>query len=198
MNLLNQVKAKLSKIKWIIQGKTSYDYWNHRYSKGGNSGDGSYNALAQFKAEVISDILAKNNIQSAIEFGCGDGNQLTMINYPNYIGFDISNNAIERCKNRFSNDSSKKFYLTHDYSNQTADLAMSLDVIYHLVEDSTFNSYMLRLFSASNKYILIYSSNFTCENKKHPIPIIERPHEKHRIFTQWIEIHQPDWILAKK
>ena len=54
----------------------SDDYWEERYSKGKNSGAGSYNELARFKAEVLNGFVQKQNIRSVIEFGCGDGNQL--------------------------------------------------------------------------------------------------------------------------
>ena len=35
---------------------SSKDYWEKRYSKGGNSGAGSYNNLALFKASIINDL----------------------------------------------------------------------------------------------------------------------------------------------
>ncbi|TAT59972.1 hypothetical protein EGM92_29840 [Enterobacter cloacae] len=30
-----------------------------------------------------------------MEFGCGDGNQLSLADYPRYTGFDISDHAIQ-------------------------------------------------------------------------------------------------------
>ena len=37
----------------------SRNYWENRYHAGGNSGAGSYNLLAKFKAEVINDYVRK-------------------------------------------------------------------------------------------------------------------------------------------
>ena len=37
----------------------SKKYWNNRYVKGGNSGAGSYNNLAQFKGDVINNFIKK-------------------------------------------------------------------------------------------------------------------------------------------
>ena len=54
----------------------SKKYWNDRYVKGQNSGAGSYNKLAQFKADVINDFLGRNQIKSIVDYGVGDGNQL--------------------------------------------------------------------------------------------------------------------------
>ena len=54
----------------------SRDYWEQRYSSGSNSGDGSRGKLAEFKAEIINSLVKDKKIESVIEFGCGDGNQL--------------------------------------------------------------------------------------------------------------------------
>ena len=62
----------------------SKKYWEKRYLKGGDSGDGSYGKLAEFKAKVINRFVKENEIKTIIEWGCGDGNQLTYMNYPNY------------------------------------------------------------------------------------------------------------------
>jgi hypothetical protein len=70
-----------------------------------------------------------------------------------------------------------------------ADLALSLDVIYHLVEDDTYDRYMRHLFAAADRYVVIYSSN------KNDLPA--SPHVRHRRFTDWIDQHQPQWQLSK-
>lgn len=40
----------------------SKKYWNDRYLTVGNSGAGSYNKLAQFKADIINNFVEKNQI----------------------------------------------------------------------------------------------------------------------------------------
>jgi len=44
-------------------------YWEQRYARGGNSGDGSYGDLALFKAQVINDYIKKLNIMSMNDWG---------------------------------------------------------------------------------------------------------------------------------
>jgi hypothetical protein len=40
--------------------KFSYiDYWEENYANGGNSGNGSYGVLAQFKGDVINQFINK-------------------------------------------------------------------------------------------------------------------------------------------
>ena len=76
----------------------SSDYWRLRYERGGNSGAGSYNRLAEFKAEILNELVSEKSIKTVIEFGCGDGSQLQLAAYPRYLGFDVSAKAVAMCK----------------------------------------------------------------------------------------------------
>src|ERR1700709_2154006 len=77
---------------------TSGQYWDARYKTGGNSGAGSYNDLAKFKAEVLNDFVKQHQVRTVMEFGSGDGAQLALAEYPHYIGLDVSPAAIARCE----------------------------------------------------------------------------------------------------
>lgn len=168
---------------------SSAEYWNSRYLHGGNSGPGSYGKLAEFKAEILNGFVAQHNVKTVIEFGCGDGNQLKMVKYPSYVGFDVSPKAVEFCKNSFKDDLTKKFALISEYQDQSADLALSLDVLFHLVEEDVFVIYMHKLFSASNRYVGIYSSNFD------DVVSTGASHVRHRKFTNWVEENMSTWKL---
>lgn len=178
--------------RWLNRAKSfrgSTNYWKQRYASGGNSGPGSYNELAEFKAEILNSFVKENNIRTIIEYGCGDGNQLKLARYPSYTGFDISPEAISRCNGMFPNDNTKIFKLMEQYQGEMADLTLSLDVIFHLVEDDVFHNYMDRLFNSSTRFVVIYSSNTNHNASNQP------PHVKHRKFTDWIEQHQHRWKL---
>ncbi|MBN1281449.1 MAG: class I SAM-dependent methyltransferase [Alphaproteobacteria bacterium] len=167
----------------------SKNYWINRYESGKNSGAGSYGKLAEFKAEIINDFVKSNDIKSVIEFGSGDGAQLALAEYPKFLGFDVSKNSINLCKKKFSNDKTKKFLLMNEYKSQKADLTLSLDVIYHLVEDDVFESYMKSLFKASDKFVIVYSSN---TDRKQWVK-----HVKPRKFTDWVLNNAKDWELIE-
>lgn len=185
-----------SLIKRIIAGSrrtiSTIDYWESRYRSGGNSGSGSYNRLAQFKADFINEFLISNPVQSAIEFGCGDGNQLSLIRYPRYVGLDVSKTSIRLCSERFRGDTSKSFFLYDPFAFSDSsgvfhsDLSLSLDVIYHLVENEVYELYMEHLFGASTRYVIIYSTNDEQ---------VQVNHERNRRFTTWIEQKKPKWRL---
>jgi SAM-dependent methyltransferase len=173
----------------LFKLKSSSEYWEQRYRMGGNSGAGSYNRLAEFKANFLNRFVEEHKIASVIEYGCGDGAQLKLAKYPRYTGVDVSVTAVERCRALFDGDPSKKFLHSDAQTSKiTADLALSLDVIYHLVEDSVFDTYMRRLFDSAARFVIIYSSN------------VDQPwsgsHVRHRHFTRWIEKNTPDWHLV--
>lgn len=112
-----------------------------------------------------------------------------MADYHDYIGFDVSEKALEICKEKFKDDATKAFYNSFDekYKNLKAELTMSLDVIYHLIEDTVFESYMQQLFTASTNYVIVFSSNY---NKR------STAHVRSRKFTDWIEKNMSEeWKL---
>jgi hypothetical protein len=168
--------------------KSSSEYWDRRYKSGGNSGAGSYNRLAEFKAKFLNTFVDQHHIASIVEYGCGDGAQLKLARYPSYTGVDISPKAVEICGKLFSGDTSKRFLvLDAEMPNLTADLSLSLDVVYHLVEDPVFDAYMHRLFASAERFVIVYSSNLDQDSTA--------KHVRHRQFTKWVEQNEPNWLL---
>jgi SAM-dependent methyltransferase len=174
----------------------SASFWERKYAQGGTSGSGSYGALAEAKAKFLNDFVGENDVQSVIEFGCGDGHQLSLADYPRYVGLDVSRSVVRLCKRRFANDLAKSFFL---YDGDcfvdraglfAADLAISLDVIYHLVEDPVFETYMAHLFAAGRRYVVVYSTNMTMSRTA--------PHVRHRNFSSWVKGNCPEWRLAQE
>lgn len=178
--------------KLIFPG--SLEYWEKRYLKDGNSGPGSTGILAEFKAEIINKFVSEKRIKSVVEFGCGDGSLLQLAKYPKYVGLDVSKKAIQLCQKKFKGDSSKSFFLYHPSAFNDnlgifqGDLTLSLDVIFHLVEDELFELYIHHLFSSAKKYVIIYSSNHDQAGF---------PHIRHRKFTDYIESRILDATLEQ-
>ncbi|NVD29028.1 class I SAM-dependent methyltransferase [Parasphingorhabdus flavimaris] len=172
---------------------SSDQYWRERYEKGGNSGEGSYGALSKYKAEFINSFVAEKNISSIIEFGCGDGNQASLFTFAKYTGIDISEKCVESCK-ALLGKRGYEFIVLEDYLadevEEAFDLALSLDVVYHLVEDEIYNAYISKLFKSSSRYVLVYASNF---NSFDP----NLPHVRHREFSRDVELAFPDWTLVE-
>ena len=184
------------KLKQVLFPGSS-KYWETRYVFGGSSGYGSFGRLAEFKAGIINSFVSECRVESVIEFGCGDGNQLKLANYPVYVGLDVSEKAVVLCKEKFYNDTSKKFFLYAPHlfdvtaKEYKADLALSLDVVYHLVEDEIYVNYLKHLFGSAEKYVIIYSSNWDESGG-----FYER-HVRHRNITKNIAEWFPTWTLNK-
>ncbi|GGE99190.1 hypothetical protein GCM10011611_00920 [Aliidongia dinghuensis] len=169
---------------------SSADYWDARYRAGGTSGAGSYGRLATFKAEVLNEFVRARGIRSVIEFGCGDGAQLALADYPAYVGIDVSPAAVRMCRERFAGDPTKQFHVLGSIPPELGPfgLVLSLDVIYHLVEDTTFDAYMRGLFDHASDHVVIYASDRDAPGTS--------PHVRHRSFTPWVARHRTDWQHA--
>lgn len=173
----------------------SAKYWERRYRGGGNSGDGSYGGLAEFKAETINSFVAENKIENVVELGCGDGNQLGLMDVPQYTGYDISETAVNMCVEMYADDSTKSFfhYLPDQYDGESvAQLSLSLDIIFHLVEDRVFETYMRHLFKMSSEWVIVYSSN----SEESDGEGVE--HCRNRKFVDWVDENISDWKLVNK
>ena len=189
INLQQRLKTLAKRITGRTGFEGSAQYWDNRYRADGNSGSGSFNKLALFKADFLNGFVKENKITSVIEWGCGDGNQLLLAEYPEYTGLDVSKAAIAKCRKLFGNRSSMKFEVTGKYrAMKRAKLALSLDVIYHLVEDDVYHQYMQQLFSSAEKFVIIYSCDF--DSTQYP------QHVRPRKFSEDVHRWFPDWQLS--
>ena len=141
----------------------SIRYWELRYAAGGHSGSGSTGRLAAYKAGWLNRFVLENGIQSVVEFGCGDGQQLQLAGYPTYLGLDVAPSAVSRCRALFASDTAKRFAVYDpfhfDPDTAHADLALSLEVIFHLTEEDLYQLYLQHLFAAADRWVIIFASN---------------------------------------
>jgi hypothetical protein len=185
---------RISLLRQRMVYRDSAHFWEGSYAQGGTSGNGSCGALAEGKSRFLNELARERAVHSVIEFGCGDGNQLSLAQYSSYTGLDVSRTAIGLCQRRFSEDPAKSFFLydgacfTDRAGIFTADLALSLDVIYHLTEDMVFETYLTHLFTAGRRLVVIYSTNAEISRTA--------PHVRHRHFTPWVEANCPGWKLT--
>jgi SAM-dependent methyltransferase len=165
---------------------SSRDYWEARYRAGGTSGMGSVGHLARFKAETINHFVMGNDIRSVIDLGCGDASQLALLEFPaDYVGVDVSTSVLERCAERFPD---RRFVTPEQLETiEQAELTLSLDVIYHLIEDEVFTATMHLLFNRATRFVVIYASNLDAA--------WPASHVRHRRFTDHAAATQPDWRL---
>jgi hypothetical protein len=104
------------------------------------------------------------------------------------VGVDVSSTAIELCRRAFAGDFMKRFILTQDVNDDTkAELALSLDVIYHLVEDDVLKDICVNVFNSASRFVIMYSTNMDSSWPSR--------HVRHREFTRWVEKNEAGWSL---
>lgn len=167
---------------------SSAAYWESRYRQGGTSGAGSYGRLADFKAAFVNGFVALNGIERVIEFGCGDGNQLSLLSVPHYTGVDVSPTVLDRCRVRFPE---RIFIDSRDATEiPRAELGLSLDVIFHLTEDAVFADYMRALFTSASDFVILY-----CTDRD---ALTADRHVRHRNVSAYVARAMHDWRLLAR
>ena len=154
----------------------SVEYWKNRYQEGGHSGLGSYGFLAEYKKNFLNNFIKEKGINSILEYGCGDGNQLVLIDCEVKYGVDVSEVAVEKCKSLMPDN---KFFVISENEKlflKKTDLLLSLDVLYHLLEDEVFENYLKNIVDHESEYVIIYSSDF--DDSEH-----FSKHVRHRKFS---------------
>ena len=159
-------------------------YWQKRYASGRTSGAGSYGAHAEYKSSVINEIVEREGIQSVLEFGCGDGNQLTYYRFPRYVGLDVTQEAVDMCSAKFMDDSTKSFQHFTPGEHLTLgsfDMTMAIEVLMHVTRDEDYFLTLQALLDNSLRWVLLLDPLW-------PLLKYEKgSHEKHRKLLKFLQ-----------
>jgi SAM-dependent methyltransferase len=129
-------------------------YWETRYLNGGDSGAGSRGDAAEWKADRVNHYA----VGSVLDIGCGDGVQAALFRVIKYLGIEVSETAVLDARDYYPR---KQFELSPPFSREWGffDTHLSLDIIYHLVDDDLYADHLDYVFGAKKRAI-VYSSNF--------------------------------------
>ena len=83
--------------------------------------------------------------------------------------------------------------LLNAYADEKAALTLSLDVMYYLIDDELSEHHMHSLFSASTRYLVIYSSDASNSTS-----LSEGPHVNHRQYAKWVEDNAVGWQFLEE
>ena len=78
--------------------------------------------------------------------------------------------------------------LPEEVQGRSYDVALSLDVVFHLLEDELFESYMRHLFLLAREAVVIAGVDVDD-------PLAGILHMRHHHFTRWVREHEPEWAL---
>jgi len=169
-------------------------YWNTRYSNEGNSGAGSDGLERNFKIEQLRKL---DNVDSILDVGCGDfrTGELVVKIFPfaSYLGLDISENIIDKCKKKAEELNLRKRYNFQTINNydfkDTAELVLCLDVLFHQLDDDQYKNLIDKLKSSYTKYLVLTEYSHYQAGKDNGKDI------KHRLF--YPEDISDEWISYK-
>ena len=202
MKLYRKIIRELFRVKITKKFISSSQYWEDRYYYGGNSGSGSYNEGAAEKANYLNQKIKEFDINTIVDIGCGDGNNLELYESEYYFGFDVSKTIIAYNKNKFTNDINKIFMLIDNNLEENISnirnqkkikklICVSFDVIGHLVEDEIYANH-LRTFEILNPdYLIISNSDEDAEYDPSVPHIKQRNYSRDLINKGWklVDVH---------
>jgi len=160
-------------------------YWERRYARGGTSGRGSQGWRAREKADYVNALVERESIASVIDWGCGDGEQAALFSCPSYLGLDPSPTAVARARKRCPD---KRFALLREAGDyEQAELALSFDVLYHLLDQVDFDAHLARIFSAT-RFALVRGTDIDRSAQRH----VRRRAWTHLVPDGWRFVERPE------
>jgi len=134
-------------------------FWNERYDRypAHGSGPGSRGFAAWYKNDLIKRIATEFRVGSIIDVGFGDLCWLdeAILQGRSYIGFDISNVAVERARARYPSLRFEVHDITNGPIDLSADLVVNFDVLIHQLDRAQFDAALAHTLAAIGKVGLI-------------------------------------------
>lgn len=173
-----------------------YDYWFHRHRRGAGrrefeaDGRGSAGHLRAYKAAFVNAMARKYDCRTAIDLGCGSAWLYGLTSFDEYTGFDISPSAIWRAYLEHGCPKNAEFHIFDPERTELrrADVAVSLDVVYHITEEVDLWAYLAAMCEAARRLIVVYAAD------EDPVET-DPPHIARRRFVPLIE--KRGWRLAE-
>ncbi len=123
-------------------------YWEKRYLAGRlGSGRDSMGERAKAKAEFVNDVIDRHKVRSIVDWGCGNGEVAQWFRVNDYMGLDVSPAAVALAR---SKGLDARQFDGFDDPGLRADLALSLDVLYHLIEEDYYQRHIALVFGSAS------------------------------------------------
>jgi SAM-dependent methyltransferase len=163
-------------------------YWQERYLAGKGSGPSSRGDIAAAKTDRINRLL-DGTTRTVVDWGVGDGTVAAGIYADRYLGVDITQAALDLAREACGPRPGWSWLLIDPHTPPPltvhADLALSLDVLFHLTDDQAYQTY-LRLLFGSAPTALIRASNY------------EAPRDDHMRRRRWSVDIPAGWTVTER
>lgn len=169
---------------------TTTEYWETRYAHGRGPGAGSVGEAGRMKAARVNELLT--GATSVVDWGCGDGGFLGLLDLDGigYLGVDVSASAIAKCVVRYGG--LHQFLLARPGAQPAVavgtDVALSLDVLYHLVDDDDYGDYLAAVFISASRRVVAHTTDYDAP--------ASAPHVRHRAVTNDVAARYSGWVLT--
>ena len=143
-------------------------FWNERYRTLPwlGSGPGSRGISQQYKASLLGKALRKNDITSVVDVGCGDlcwlrTDRLSVRDLEGirYVGFDISEAAVDANRHSFPELEFELYDLGRDPLPMHADLVLCFDVLIHQTSREQLTACLTHLLDGIERHALVSYKN---------------------------------------
>ncbi len=162
---LNQVDEVINKVNQSIKDRLSETldnqlFWDLRYSLYPDlgSGVGSRGDVLDFKRELVKHVSYPYKQLKIIDVGCGDLELMKLFEFDNYIGLDVSSEALKIAKEKRPNWNFSNISITND-SIKSAELIFCFDVLIHQSKQEDFELIVKNIVEKSNSRIVIGAYN---------------------------------------
>ena len=130
------------------------EYWERRYSQGGDSGFGSIGQHREWKWYIIKGY--EKDIDDVIDVGCGDLRFWEGRDCQKYTGIDISQTIIER--NKLARPHWNFICANiRDFLSLKGKVVLCIDVLYHIASTEDFVSTIQNLVKYTTDWLFIYT-----------------------------------------
>jgi len=131
------------------------EYWEKRYSQGGNSGFGSSGIIRDWKWKIIEAYVPI--IDDVVDVGCGDLQFWQGRDCKKYIGIDISPTIITKNTYvkpywKFICGNAKDYF-----KNIQGEVVLCIDLLYHIRQLQDFIAIVENLVKYTKKWLFIYT-----------------------------------------
>jgi SAM-dependent methyltransferase len=168
----------------------SVAYWDQRWVLGppcpGSRGD-----EAAAKAAWLSTLVRGSGARSLVDLGCGDGTVGALVDVESYVGVDVSHVALAQAMARRPD---RSYLLVPPGTGAAqvtvvADIAASMDVVFHLLDDAEYRTWMARLFGSARRLVAVYGTDYDS---------FPEGHMRHRHLTRDVAAASftRDWTLV--
>jgi len=130
-------------------------------------------------------LINKYDLKSISDVGCGECTLLPYLQgIRKYYGYDISPAVLSKVSKNAQDGFSKEFILlTNNTKIVSSDLVLSLEVIFHQVNDDEYLDYMRKLVNSNGEYLLILTMNEGILKTNH----IKNRHIKYRDISKFMD-----------